>query len=407
MNKFNIEPNELYHCFKEFQNTGCGGVYFEDKEYDGRSIHINSKKLLNMANCSYLGLEKHPFLIESAIEAIRLYGTQNSVSRSLFSSPLFIELENNLKEIFNGYPIVYGSTTLAHYAALPLLAKENDALILDAFVHNSVRTASQVCKSNGAFVIVTRHNDMEYLRYMVKRLKKEGYKKIWYCADGIYSIHGDLCNVKALNQLLDEEENFYAYVDDAHGIGWCGKNGCGYVIGNYGLHNKMIVAGSLSKSVAAAGGFLIVPDKNLADYLKLTGHTFIFSIPMPPASLGAITASLKLHLSDEIIQYQKELRDLILYFKKTCKDLSIPVETEDVTPIQLIKLGENETVLKVQKALNNEGYFTSSAIYPAVNKGEGGLRISLTRHLTNNDIDNFLSCLKRIYPAFNHELKVI
>lgn len=405
MNAFNVEPNEIFRTFKHFQKNGCAVQYFEDMEYNGRTIIVNNKKLLNFANCSYLGLEKHPLLIDCAIKACIKYGTQNSMSRSLLSNPLYLEIESSLSDIFSGFPIVYGSTTLAHYTAMPLLMNEKSAIILDAYVHNSVRTASQVCMSNGTFVLVSRHNNMEHVRYLIKRLKKEGYQNIWYCADGIYSMHGDVCDVKGLQKLLDEEENFYAYVDDAHGIGWTGKRGSGYVIGTYGLHDKMIVAGSLSKSIATSGGFLIVPDKILSDYLKLTGHTFIFSAPMPPASLGSIAASLKLHLTDEITQYQRELTELIVYFKKRSRDLSLSIASDDVTPIQLLRISGTETILKVQKQLIGKGFFAPIAAFPAVSKDEGGIRISITRHITRQDIDNLLLAIQGIFETENILMK--
>jgi 7-keto-8-aminopelargonate synthetase-like enzyme len=209
-------------------------------------------------------------------------------------------------------------------------------------------------------------------------------------------MHGNVCDVKGLQKLLDEEENFYAYVDDAHGVGWCGKNGSGYVIGNFGLHEKMIVAGSFSKSFAVSGGFLIVPDKILADYLKLTGQTFIFSAPVPPASLGALISSTKLHLSKGITLYQNDLLNLILYFRKISQELSLPIVTKDITPIQLLRIGNTEDILKVQKKLIDKGFFLSTAGYPIVNKNDGGVRISLTRHLKNADIDNLLENLQEI-----------
>jgi 7-keto-8-aminopelargonate synthetase-like enzyme len=114
--------------------------------------------------------------------------------------------------MFPGHQAVFPTTTLTHCSALPLLIHEKDAIILDAYVHNSVRMASQLCKANGTFVLLSRHNDMEYVKYLIYRLKKEGYRNIWYCADGIYSIHGNLCNVDGLKKLLDENDDFYAYV---------------------------------------------------------------------------------------------------------------------------------------------------------------------------------------------------
>jgi 7-keto-8-aminopelargonate synthetase-like enzyme len=396
MNKFNIYPNELYHSIKKVQSEGCGVFHHEGTEYDGRTFMLKSKEVINFANCSYMGLEKHPLLIEGANAALQKHGTQVSLSRSLVESPLYDEVEKSLKSIFNHYPVVYGLTTLAHYSALPILIKEDEAILLDAYVHNSVRTACEICKARGTFILTARHNDMENLRYLVRRLKKEGYKKIWYLADGIYSMHGDVCNINQLKQLLNEEDDFYAYIDDAHGVSWCGKNGAGFVIGNFGLHEKMIVAGSLSKSFATTGGFLIVPDKTLADYLKLTGHTFIFSSPIPPSSLGAINASLKFHLTPEAATYQQEVLDIIYYFKAQCSKLNIPIHSDCITPIQLIKVGSHEQILKTQKYLIDNGFFPSLAIFPAVSAEDEGLRISLSRHLTKSDIDQFLQCLKTV-----------
>lgn len=405
MNKFNIEPNELYYSIKKFQELGCGGLSYEGKEYDGRSFVINSKRIIHFANCSYMGLERHPAIIEGAKEALLNHGTQISMSRSQVESPLYLEVENSLKRIYGHYPIIFGRTTLAHYSALPILIKETDAIVLDAYVHNSVRTASEICKARGTFVIVAKHNDMDNLRYLARRLKKEGYKNIWYLADGIYSTDGNVCDVKNLKQLLDEEENLFAYIDDAHGVGWCGKNGAGYVIGNFGLHEKMIVAGSFSKSFATTGGFLIVPDKTLADYLKLTGNTYLFTSPIPPSSLGAINASLKFHLTDEASFYQQEVLDLILYFNQRCKEFSIPISNNFLTPIHLIKIGKPEKVFKIQKYLLDIGNFVSVAMYPAVRANESGLRISITRNLTRTDLDNLITALQNANIAVQPEVQ--
>jgi 7-keto-8-aminopelargonate synthetase-like enzyme len=396
MNTFNIETDELYQTLKYFESIGCGNQYFQDQEYKGRTVTINNKELINFANCCYLGLEKHPALLEASINALKKYGTQNPTSRSLFSSPLYKELETNLAKIFPGHPVVYGSTTMLHYAAMPLLIKEKDAIILDAYVHNSVRMASLVCKANGTLVIISKHNDMEFLKYLVKRLKKEGYRNIWYCADGIYSIMGNVCDVPGLNQILDEEENFYAYIDDAHGTGWSGKNGMGYLLGNYGLHPKTIAIESLSKSMACSGSILTTTDEALADYLKLASHTYIFSGQLAPSVLGALNASLRLHMSEEIIQYQNELLELIEYFKKVSIHLSLPLSGKENTPIFTIRVGETTKILEKQKQLIDKGFFTSTAIYPAVNKGEGGIRISITRHIKKSDIDNLLETVSAI-----------
>jgi 7-keto-8-aminopelargonate synthetase-like enzyme len=396
MNAFNIELNELYNVVKHLQNNACAFQYHTGNSYNGREVTINNKELIHFANCSYLGLETHPELVEGSIRAIRQYGTQNSMSRAILSSPLYDELHNTLKEVFPGHHSVFPTTTLAHCSVLPLLIGNKDAIILDAYVHNSVRMASDLCKARGTFVLLSKHNDMEHVRYLVYRLKKEGYRNIWYCADGIYSIHGNLCDVEGLHKLLNEENNLFAYVDDAHGTGWCGKNGSGYVLGKYGLHEKMIVTVSFAKSIASSGACVIVPDKTISEYISLTGQTMIFSGPLQPAVLGAVIASLKLHLTNEIITFQEELVGLIQYMRKRSLELELPIVTKNETPIQLLRIGNMEKTYTILMGLIEEGFYPMTAGYPAIAKGEEGIRITITRHLTRSDIDRFLISVKKL-----------
>ena len=392
----NIEQIELFKSIKFLHDNGCVFQYFDDEEYNGRTVHVNNKELIHFASCSYLGIEKHDALINGAIEALKRYGSQTPSSRAMLSSPLYKETEELLSGIYPEEQIIAQTVSLAHCGVLPLLIGKKDAIILDAYAHNSIRMASSICKANGTFILVSKHNDIEHVKYLIYRLKKEGYQKIWYCADGIYSIHGDFCNVADLYKLLDEEENFYAYIDDAHGTGWYGKNGCGYVINDFGLHEKAIVTVSFAKSISASGGGIIVKDKTIADYIRYTAQTMIFSGPLQPPLLGSLVESLKLHCSSEIVNFQNEILELIKYFRKKSEKLELPIVTKDDTPIQLLRIGNIQKTFQVLRHLIDNGYFSMTASSPAISKGDEGIRITVTRHLTKTDIDGFLNCIKEI-----------
>ena len=43
------------------------------------------------------------------------------------------------------------------------------------------------------------------------------HKRIWYVADGLYSMLGDFADFEALKQLLDAHAKLRLYIDDAHG----------------------------------------------------------------------------------------------------------------------------------------------------------------------------------------------
>jgi 7-keto-8-aminopelargonate synthetase-like enzyme len=153
--------------------------------------------------------------------------------------------------------------------------------------------------------------------------------------------------------------------------------------------------------MATLGGGIIVPDKLLADYIRLTGQTMIFSGPIQPATLGALIASVKLHLADELTQWQDELKGLITYFRKRSVELDLPITTRDETPIQLLRIGDMDRMFRVLTSMIDRGYLPMTASYPAIAKGEEGIRITITRHLSRPDIDGFLTNLKEAIESEN------
>lgn len=390
------EKQMLFESTMEAREKGVAYQYLEDSEFNGRKIVINGKELLNFGNCCYLGLETHPEIKQGVIDATKKYGSLLSNSRAYFSSPLYAELEGHLKQMFPGHPVVTTTTTLGHCAVLPLIIEENDVILLDQYVHNSVRMASCLCKAHGTKLTVVRHNDMGHLADVIQRKKDAGARNIWYLADGIYSMQGDMLKLGGLIELLDQHEQFHTYIDDAHGMSWMGKNGAGYVLGNGEIHERMVVAVSMCKSFGAFGGIIIFPNADWAEGVRLCGQTLLFSAPVSPPILGAAIASAKIHLSDRLEPMQHELMDRICYFREKCRLAGIQVNTEYETPIQFIEIGENSAVYDKVKKLMDHGVYVTIAAYPSMPKKHGGLRINITRHLTFEDIDYLILQLREL-----------
>jgi 7-keto-8-aminopelargonate synthetase-like enzyme len=105
--------------------------FTEDGEIRGAQITVNSQKMINFASCSYLGLEQHPDLISGTVNAVQHYGTQFSSSRTFISIGLYQQLESILSEMYQKPVLVSASTTLGHMSAIPVLIKDNDAVIID------------------------------------------------------------------------------------------------------------------------------------------------------------------------------------------------------------------------------------------------------------------------------------
>jgi 7-keto-8-aminopelargonate synthetase-like enzyme len=122
---------------------------------------------------------------------------------------------------------------------------------------------------------IIKHNCMDSLESKIKSLYNK-YDKIWYFADGVYSMYGDYAPFTALDNLLEKYDKFHLYIDDAHGMGWTGENGNGVVCKYLKNKEKVILIVSLNKSFASAGGCIIFPNSNMEKMVQNCGSTYIF-----------------------------------------------------------------------------------------------------------------------------------
>src|ERR1700742_1736941 len=266
---------------------------------DGRTLILDGGPKLNFGSCSYLGLELDPRMREAVVDAVMRYGTQFSASRGYMGSPQYLELETLLDEMFGGHALVTPTTTLGHLATLPVLVGPRDAVLLDQQVHSSVQMAANQLRVQGTTVELIRHNRMDRLEAMIERVKDQ-HDKVWYMADGVYSMFADFAPFADLLELLDRYEQLHLYVDDSHGVGWAGKHGRGPALDAMGGHPRLIVAASLNKSFASAGGAIVFPNAELYRKVRTCGGPMLFSGPVQPPLLGAAICSAKIHLSDEL-----------------------------------------------------------------------------------------------------------
>lgn len=371
--------------------------YIEDQTLNGRTITLDGRELTNFGSCSYLGLEHHPALIEGAIEATRKYGTQFSSSRTYASLGLYQELEGRLEQMFQRPVLVTASTTLGHLATLPVIVGEKDAVILDMQVHNSVQLAVQLLKAEGISATLIRHNDMDALEEKILQLRNK-HQKIWYLADGVYSMYGDYAPMQRLKQLMDQYEQFHLYIDDAHGMSWTGPNGTGVVCDHLFYHEKMVLAGSLNKSFASAGGFIAFPNAEMARTVKNCGGTLIFCGPIQPPMLGAACASTRLHCSDEILPIQQKVAGLVDFTNQRIEALGLPQFEVTPSPLFFIPSGLPRVTYEIINRMLKDGFYINTASFPATPMKRGGIRFMVNGNLEQTDMAQMLDALAYHYP---------
>lgn len=405
MNKPSVDDARTLNYVTRSVDLGIFQLQVESDNYDGRIVRVQGKDIIHFSNCSYVGLETCESLKLGAIDAITRYGTFFSSSRLCIGLDLNEKLEALLDEITGNHTLVTQSTTLGSISAIPIIVTPNDLIVLDHQVHTSVQNAVKIAENQGTKVGMIRHNNMSALEDVIQKQQNK-YEKIWYMADGIYSMLGDVCPVEDLYELMDRYPNFHCYVDDAHGISWIGKHGKGMVLHKKPLHPQMVLAMSMAKGFGSCGGVLVFPTAEARHLIRCLGTSLIFSGPIPTPVLGACIASAKLHLTDEIKVRQNVLHALIKFFREKAYAYGLPLVNHTFSPIFYFGAGTEGNAYHIVKKLLDAGFLTTICNYPVVPKKNAGIRVTLTTHNTFEDIENLLSTMAGLVDELENEGKL-
>ena len=368
--------------------TEAGVIHLnaEGNNLSGRKIKIKGKDSYHFGTTGYLGLEQDNRLKRAAVDAIMKYGTQFPLSKTYISHPLYSHLEDKMRKIYNYPVIITKNSTLGHMAVIPTAVRDEDAVLLDHQVHWSVQNATQILKTRGIPVSLIRHNNLEMLETRIKEFSTKA-EKIWYMADGVYSMYGDFAPIIELMELCKKYPQLHLYFDDVHGMSWKGRNGAGYVMDVLQeLPENVLLMGTLSKTFGASGAVVACANKSLFRKIKNFGGPLTFSAQLEPASVAAAIASADIHFSNEIYSLQKDLWQKINYFNQLLSETDLPLISVNESPVFYIGTGLPATGYNFVNRLMNDGFFVNLGLYPAVPVKNTGVRITISRHNEPEDI---------------------
>lgn len=377
-------------------DTGLIGVRFSDVG-DGSTITVDGREIVNFGNCSYLGLSVDERIKRGAIEATERFGPHYSSSQMYSAVDLYSELEELLVRMTDAPALVLPpTTTLGHLACLPTLIGEGDAVVLDAHSHASLQLTMQVLSGRGIPVRPVPHNDLGMLESTVAALTSQ-HRHVWYVADGVYSMFGDLAPIRAITELVAGHDNLYAYLDDAHGFSWLGVHGRGYVLSSMDLNERTVVAAGTGKSFGTGGAALFFGDTDLATTVRRVGGPMTFSGPIHPPTLGASIASAHIHLSEEHYRLRSRILDQIQLVATLLAEHGLPAISWSQTPIWMIRVGDVDRTLELGRRLLEEGFFVNVSGFPAVPVGMAGLRFTHTLNNSDHQITEMIERMAHHY----------
>lgn len=353
----------------------------------------DGRRVVEFVNCSYLGIDMRPDVIEAAKRTVEEWGVHFCCARSRFSIEPNRVLEEGLSSLFGGRAITFPSVTSAHMSALPLLASgalaggKRMRLIFDRFAHASMQYLKPLLAAE-ADVVTIGHNAIDELGSCVRDAHSKGLTPA-FIADGVYSMGGNLPveKVAALSRELD----FWLYIDDAHGTSIFGERGEGYALSRLGAFpQNVFLTYSLAKGFGCNGGGIVVPTEAHERLIRSFGQTYAFSGPLDFSIVGAALASLELHTNGTVKALQEKLWENVRYFSG---------DDVNMSPIHMHMVGNEQAAIELGERLLDRGIFVSVAFFPVVPRGRAQLRICITADHTHAQLDALKAALKDLHHA--------
>ncbi|MEJ2409302.1 MAG: 8-amino-7-oxononanoate synthase [Novosphingobium sp.] len=351
----------------------------------GRVVRAG-RRLIDFSSNDYLGLARHPLLIERAREWTTAQGTGSGASRLVTGTgEAHLALEARIAA-FKGTEaaLIFASGWQANAAVIPALlaAMPGTAVFTDRLVHASMHAGIAMA---GVRQHRFRHNDLDHLETLLAEKGKDAPARL-ILTESVFSMDGDRADMHRLAALA-QAHDAALFVDEAHATGVLGPEGRGLSAAVPGAID--LIMGTFSKALGGFGAY-IAGSQILIDYLVNAASGFIFTTAPPPGVLGAIDAAL-----DLVPGLEAERAHLSALGTRLRTGLSALGLDHGASSTQIVPavIGAEADAIALSARLEAAGFLASAIRPPTVPPGTSRLRIALRASHSTADIDALLAAI--------------
>lgn len=356
-------------------------------------VRVGGRELINFSSNDYLGLSRHPEVVERSRRWLNEYGAGSGASRLVTGHLAAMEaLEAKIARAKQTEAaLILASGWQCNASVLPALLDKalwgvEPLVFADKLIHASLHAGLEL---SGARRYRYRHDDFDHLESLLKaHADKPGPRFI--VTETVFSMDGDVTDMAALSALARRWDAFL-YVDEAHATGVLGLQG-------FGLSPGMgadIAMGTFSKGMGSFGAY-VACSARLREFLINRASGLIYATGLPPATLGAIDAAMDLvpRLEGERTRLQLMARHLREGLRAAGLDTG-PSASQIVPLI----LGDEQHTLGVARALEARGLLGIAIRPPTVPPGTSRIRFALSAVHSDADIERLLTAIVECVEA--------
>lgn len=358
---------------------------------EGAHVVVDGRRLLDFASNDYLGLARHPRLVEAMVRAAREWGVGASAAHLLggHREP-HAALESALAR-WTGREraLLFSTGYMANLGAVSALLARGDLCVQDRLNHASLLDAARLA---GCTLRRYVHADVHSA---ARQLATEARAPALLATDGVFSMDGDVAPLRALAALCNAERACLM-VDDAHGLGVLGAEGAGSVAeAELSQREVPVLMGTLGKALGVAGAF-VAGSAALIEALVQGARSFVYTTAMPPALAAATVAAID---TARFEGWRRDrLRALIAHFRSGAAARGIAL-FESRTPIQPVVVGDSARALAISERLRDAGLHVPAIRPPTVARGHARLRVALSAQHAECEVERLLDALAHAMNA--------
>uniref|UniRef100_A0A8C4QHZ2 5-aminolevulinate synthase n=2 Tax=Eptatretus burgeri TaxID=7764 RepID=A0A8C4QHZ2_EPTBU len=396
-----IEDKLEDHSYRIFKTVNrCADAFPFAQDYSD-SLE-EAKQVSVWCSNDYLGMSRHPRVINSIMDTLKMYGAGAGGTRNISGTSRFhVALEQELADLHaKDAALVFSSCFVANDSTLFTLAKmlPGCEFYSDAGNHASM---IQGIRNSGVPKFIFRHNDAAHLDELLSRSDPSTPKIVAF--ETVHSMDGAIC---PLEELCDVSHKYGAitFIDEVHAVGLYGARGGG--IGDReGLMHKMdIISGTLGKAYGCIGGY-VASTNTLVDTIRSYAAGFIFTTSLPPMVLAGATESVRVLKSAEGRALRRAHQRNVIYLRQLLMDAGLPVIhcPSHIIPVLVGNAAHNTEMCN--ELMSKHNIYVQAINYPTVPRGEEMLRVVVTPHHTPQMMQYFVEHLTNSWKDIGLNLR--
>ena len=350
-------------------------------------VRRDGRELIDLSSNDYLGLARHPALIERSRQWTEALGTGSRASRLITGTLDQHEAIEAKLAAFKGSEaaLLFASgwqTNASIFKALVKLAPDT-VIFADELIHASMHLGIAAA---GKRQVRFAHNDLDELERLLAE-QGPGAEKRFIVTESVFSMDGDRCDLVRLSEIA-KRHDAYLIVDEAHATGVLGPRGARARRRRTGSRSIWSWAPSARRSARSAP---MSPDRRCC---AITSSMRAAGSSIRPRFLRRCSgrSTRRSTWCPAWSAERAHLAALAARMRGGLQALGFDTAGSDTQIIPLIVGGEEET-LALARRLEERGLLAVAIRPPTVPRGTSRIRFALSSVHTDEDVDRLLEAL--------------